>query len=318
MKKLIKLFLSIFLTLTISIISFNAYAYSSLTNYKPTYGTLSANVNFRTTASTNAGKLRTLAKGTRIKMLGTIDAFYIVQLGTNEVGVVSKSYVNAASSAPSGASVYTAVTKKDGTTSTNTILRGGPGTNFRKITTLSAKTTVKIIGYIDNWYVVVTNNNLVGCIRKDLLTTSSTSTNSSSGSTTTTSFSMSTNEKTIFDLINKARTSAGIAKLFADSTVFKVARLKSQDMVKNNYFSHTSPTYGSPFKMLKDYGVSYKVAGENIAGNPSLEAAVNAWLNSATHKQNILSNSYNYVGIGVEKSETYGYIITAMFIRQIV
>ena len=66
---------------------------------------------------------------------------------------------------------------------------------------------------------------------------------------------------------------------------------------------------------MKTYGISYKVAGENIAGNPSLEAAVTAWLNSQTHKQNILSNSYNYIGIGVEKSDTYGYVISTMFIR---
>ena len=85
-------------------------------------------------------------------------------------------------------------------------------------------------------------------------------------------------------------------------------------MVKNSYFSHTSPTYGSPFKMMKTYGVNYKVAGENIAGNPSLQDAVKAWLNSATHKQNILSNSYNYIGIGIEKSDTYGYVISTMFI----
>ena len=228
---------------------------------------------------------------------------------------MSKAYVSASSSAPSGASVYTAITKKTGTTSSSTILRGGPGTSFRKVTTLSSKTSVTIIGYIDNWYVVVTKNNLVGCIRKDLLNT--TNTNTSNNSTTSNSFSMNENEKVIFDLINNARSKQGVAKLSADSTVFKVARLKVQDMVNNNYFSHTSPTYGSPFKMLKTYNVSYKVAGENIAGNPSLEAAVNAWLNSSTHKQNLLSNSYNYIGIGVEKSDTYGYVITAMFIRQI-
>ena len=129
---------------------------------------------------------------------------------------------------------------------------------------------------------------------------------------------MSTNEKIIFDLLNKARTDAGLPKLSADATLFKVARLKAQDMVKNSYFSHTSPTYGSPFAMMKKYGVGYKVAGENIAGNPSLQDAVTSWLNSPTHKQNILSNSYNYIGIGIEKSDTYGYVISTMFIRKII
>lgn len=311
------IFFSLLFTLFICIISTNIFAYSSLTNYKPTYGTLTTNVNFRTTASTSTGKIKTLSKGTSIKMVGTIDSFYIAQLSTNEIGVVSKSYVKASSSAPKGAKVYTAITKKTGTTQSKTILRGGPGTNFRKIATLNAKTKVTIIGYIENWYVVVTNNDQIGCIRKDLLSTSSSNSTTGTSTSTTTSFSMSTDEKIIFDLINNARTKAGISKLTTDSNVFKVARLKSQDMVKNSYFSHTSPTYGSPFQMLKTYGVSYKVAGENIAGNPSLEAAVNAWLDSTTHKQNILSNSYNYIGIGVEKSNTYGYIISAMFVRKI-
>ena len=321
MNRFKKIFFSILFTFTICFSLLNIFAYSTLSNYKPKYGTLTENVNFRTTASTSTGKIKLLSKGTKVKMVGTVDSFYIVQLGTNEIGVVSKSYVKSVSTAPSGAKTYTNVTKKDGTTISSTILRGGPGTNFRKITTLSAKTSVKIIGYIDDWYIVVTKNNLVGCIRKDLLTTTATTSSNNSNNTnsntsqTTNTFNMSTNEKTVFDLINNARAKAGITKLIADNNVFKVARLKSKDMVSKAYFAHTSPTYGSPFKMLQTYGVTYKVAGENIAGNPSLEAAVNAWLNSATHKQNLLSNTYNYIGIGVEKSETYGYVITAMFIR---
>ena len=290
-------------------------AYTSLSNFKPKYGTLTSNVNFRTVASTSSGKVRTLSKGTSVKMVATIDNFYIVQLGTNEIGIVSKNYVKTSSNAPSGAKVYTNMTAKTYSTKDNVNLRRGPGTNFAKVTTLSKNISVKAIGYIDNWYIVVTNKNQVGCIRKDLVTATTSTSNLSGTGTTTTSFSMSENEKIIFNLLNEARAKAGLAKLSADSSLFKIARLKSQDMVKNSYFSHTSPTYGSPFKMMKTYGITYKVAGENIAGNPSLEAAVTAWLNSATHKQNILSNSYNYIGIGVEKSDTYGYVITTMFIR---
>ncbi|MBQ8043024.1 MAG: SH3 domain-containing protein [Clostridia bacterium] len=318
MKKIISKNKSLFIILIVAILFISyitVYAYSSLTSFKPTYGTLTSNVNFRTTASTSTGKIRTLSKGTKIKMVGTIDNFYIVQLGTNEVGVVSKSYVKSSSTAPSGAKTYTRIAVKTFTTTDKVNLRRGPGTNFGKITTISKGTSLKAVGYIGDWYVVVTSNNKVGCIRKDLLKTSSTSSGNTSNTTTTTSFSMSANEKIIFDLLNKARTDAGLPKLSADATLFKVARLKAQDMVKNSYFSHTSPTYGSPFKMMKTYGVSYKVAGENIAGNPSLQDAVTAWLNSPTHRQNILSNSYNYIGIGIEKSDTYGYVISTMFIR---
>lgn len=320
MKKIIlknKSLIFIILLVTVFLSCISVYAYSSLTSYKPKYGKLTSNVNFRTTASTSTGKIRTLSQGTSVKMVGTIDNFYIVQLGTNEVGVVSKGYVKSASSAPSGAKTYTSMSVKSVTTTDKVNLRRGPGTNFAKVTTISKGTSLKAIGYISDWYVVVTKDNKVGCIRKDLLKTSSTSSGNttSNNNTTSTSFNMSANEKIIFDLLNKARTNAGLPKLSADAKLFKVARLKAQDMVKNSYFSHTSPTYGSPFAMMKSYGVSYKVAGENIAGNPSLQDAVTAWLNSPTHKQNILSNSYNYIGIGIEKSDTYGYVISTMFIR---
>ena len=312
-KKINKLFILLFV---ITCFITKTYAYSSLSNYKPKYGTLNSNVNFRTTASTSSGKIRVLSSGTAVKMVANLDNFFIVQLGTNEVGVVSKSYVNMASSAPKGAKTYTTITISSLQTIDSTNLRGGPGTTFRKVATLSKGTTVKAVGYIDNWYIVVTNNNQVGCIRKDLLK-SVTSSNTQTKTNTTTSFSMSANEKTIFDLINTERTKARLPKLTASASLFKIARLKAKDMVSKSYFSHTSPTYGSPFNMMKTYKISYKVAGENIAGNPSLQAAVSSWMNSSTHKQNILSNSYNYIGIGVEKSDIYGYIIDVMFIRNI-
>lgn len=318
MKKIIqknKLLLTLLIIIILFISSIHIYAYSSLTSYKPKYGSLTSNVNFRTTATTSTGKIRTLSKGTSIKMVGTIDSFYIVQLGTNEIGVISKDYVKSSVSSPKGAKTYTSMSVKNMTTTDKVNLRKGPGTNFGKITTVSKGTSLKAIGYIEDWYIVVTKNNQIGCIRKDFLKVQSTAGTSTGTSTSTTSFNMSADEKIIFDLLNKARTNAGLSKLSADTTLFKVARLKAQDMVKNSYFSHTSPTYGSPFKMMKTYGISYKVAGENIAGNPSLQDAVTAWLNSPTHKQNILSNSYNYIGIGIEKSDTYGYVISTMFIR---
>jgi len=61
----------------------------------------------------------------------------------------------------------------------------------------------------------------------------------------------------------------------------RVAKEKARDMVNNNYFSHTSPVYGSPFEMMKSYGISYKTAGENIAGNSTNKGAVEAWMGSS-------------------------------------
>ncbi len=85
-------------------------------------------------------------------------------------------------------------------------------------------------------------------------------------------------------------------------------------MVDSGYFAHESPTYGSPFNMLKSFGISYKTAGENIAGNSSNSGAVNAWMNSPGHKANILNSSFNYTGIGVVNSSKYGKIYVQIFV----
>ncbi len=76
-------------------------------------------------------------------------------------------------------------------------------------------------------------------------------------------------------------------------------------MENNNYFSHTSPTYGSPFDMIKNAGISYKSAGENIAkGQKTAEAVFNAWMNSEGHRANILSSNFTQMGIGVTDGST--------------
>ena len=139
-------------------------------------------------------------------------------------------------------------------------------------------------------------------------------TNPPSNPDTENSNGLTADEQETFDLINAQRTAAGLQPLQIDPEVQNVARAKAQDMVNNNYFSHTSPTYGSPFDMLKSYGVKYKAAGENIAGNSSNQGAVNAWMNSEGHKANILSNNYNYTGLGVVSSPKYGKIYVQMFI----
>lgn len=144
---------------------------------------------------------------------------------------------------------------------------------------------------------------------------SSSNTGSSTGSDqTTTTASMNADEKEVFDLINKQRTNNGLQALKVDNEVQRVARIKAQDMVDNNYFAHESPIYGSPFNMLKSFKISYKTAGENIAGNSSNSGAVTSWMNSSGHKANILNSNFNYTGIGVVSSARYGKIFVQMFI----
>ena len=113
-------------------------------------------------------------------------------------------------------------------------------------------------------------------------------------------------EGEVVRLVNELRESHGLKPLIQDWQLSRVARYKSEDMQKNNYFSHTSPTYGSPFNMMKSFGISYKTAGENIAkGYTSPKAVVDAWMNSPGHRANILNSSYTYIGVGYVASGNY-------------
>lgn len=130
--------------------------------------------------------------------------------------------------------------------------------------------------------------------------------------TTQTTSTLSAYEQKVVDLTNQERAKNGLAALKVDTALSKVAREKSLDMSKNGYFSHTSPTYGSPFDMMKQFGISYQYAGENIAmGQRTPEEVVQAWMNSEGHRKNILSANFNYIGVGYVESGNYW---TQMFI----
>ena len=197
-------------------------------------------------------------------------------------------------------------------------VRQGPGTNYKIVTMIYKNEYIRIFAKIGDWYVVQTDNDYLGAVSskyvKLIYPNSSNNQNTSGGggSTVTTS-QLTADEQEVFDLINAKRVANGLAALKIDDELQNVARIKAQDMVDNNYFSHTSPVYGSPFDMIKNFGISYKTAGENIAGNSSNSGAVNAWMNSSGHKANILNSSFNYTGIGVVKSPKYGKIFVQMF-----
>ncbi len=103
----------------------------------------------------------------------------------------------------------------------------------------------------------------------------------------------------ILAIVNAERKKAGVSPLTLSTEVCSVAQVKSDDMAKNGYFDHNSPTYGSPFTMLSDFGVTYRTAGENIAkGQQTPEAVMKAWMNSSGHKANILSPNFKQLGVG--------------------
>lgn len=113
-------------------------------------------------------------------------------------------------------------------------------------------------------------------------------------------------EQEVVKLVNAERAKAGLPALKEDWELSRVAKYKSQDMHDKNYFDHTSPTYGSPFAMMKKFGITYKAAGENIAkGQKSASEVVNAWMNSEGHRANILNKSYTHIGVGFVKDGNY-------------
>lgn len=121
-------------------------------------------------------------------------------------------------------------------------------------------------------------------------------------------------EGEVVRLVNEIRKKNGLRALEQDWQLSRVARYKSQDMKDKNYFSHTSPTYGSPFQMMKSFGISYKTAGENIAkGYSTPEAVVNGWMNSSGHRANILNSSFTHIGVGYVSGGNYW---TQMFISK--
>ncbi|WP_064091316.1 CAP domain-containing protein [Rossellomorea aquimaris] len=113
-------------------------------------------------------------------------------------------------------------------------------------------------------------------------------------------------EQQVVELTNQERAKQGLPALKVDTELSKVAKEKSRDMQANNYFSHDSPTYGSPFDMMKQFGIQYSSAGENIAmGQPTPEEVVNAWMNSEGHRKNILSSNYTHIGVGYVENGHY-------------
>jgi len=110
----------------------------------------------------------------------------------------------------------------------------------------------------------------------------------------------------VIDLTNVQRKQNGLPALKADTQLSGVAQKKAVDMEKNHYFSHTSPTYGSPFDMMRDFGVTYSSAGENIAmGQKSPQEVVTAWMNSPGHRANILNRSFTNIGVGFDQTGNY-------------
>ena len=250
-------------------------------------------------------------------------------------------------------------------------VRCGPGITYNRVGKIYKDDYVDVFAKVGNWYIVKTDDDLVGAVSSDYLeavydeterysqsdnvsdniedlnntsenvvesansesnasetveTDSSQEDDENINEQTTTeeviaeefanSEELTEDEQEFLDLINANREANGLQALEIDSEVQNVARLKAEDLVQNNYFAHNSETYGDIQNMLTTFGVSYGSAGENIAGNSSLSKAVEAWMASENHKINILSENFNYTGIAIAESETYGKIFVQVFVQK--
>ncbi len=201
-------------------------------------------------------------------------------------------------------------------------IRTGPSTENVHIGLLVKNDTVHIYGKVDNWYIVRTENNLVGAVSADYIQgtqqteqTIETSANIETAENISNS-TLSQDEQIFFNLINNKRIENNLPEYEIDETLLNLARLKANDIVEKKYFAHTSPTFGTLFEMLANHNFSYSKASENIARNLNADGAIQSLMNSPAHKSNILSNAFNYTGIAVVNSIEYGKIFVEIFVAK--
>lgn len=201
-------------------------------------------------------------------------------------------------------------------------VKKGAGNSFDTISTIKNGEIVNVIGEIGDWYVIKMDNNTVGCIPgnntspviKDKEKSNNTE-NINKSSSEMTEY-LTTLEQRMVNLVNQEREKNNLSKFQIDRELTNIARIKSQDMIDNNYFSHYSPNYGSPFNMLNEFGVEYLQAGENLAANSSVARAHQALMKSSGHRKNILNPDYSHIGIGIKPDENSGYILVQLFLNK--
>ncbi|AGB40106.1 uncharacterized protein with SCP/PR1 domains [Halobacteroides halobius DSM 5150] len=121
-------------------------------------------------------------------------------------------------------------------------------------------------------------------------------------------------EEKMVEMVNQARVKKGLSPLKVDYRLVKIARAKSRDLIKEDYFSHYSPNYGSPFDMMRKLNINYYLAGENLAGASSVEVAFEELMKSKSHRNNILHPDFTHIGIGIIEGGPYEKMYTQEFV----
>lgn len=123
-------------------------------------------------------------------------------------------------------------------------------------------------------------------------------------------------EQKVLELTNNERIKHGLKPLKWNEELAKLARAHSQDMVDRNFFSHENPDGKSPFDRMREAGIGYHIAAENIAaGQASPEKAVAEWMNSEGHRKNILKPELAELGVGIARGGRYGIYWTQTFAK---
>lgn len=187
-------------------------------------------------------------------------------------------------------------------------LRCGPSTDYSIVKVLKKDQSLTIITKINGWYVVHEDTHgYIGCVSEKYVYFKTPDKN-------TEDIQNNSAEKTLLNLVNETRKKNGLKELTLNEELSRIALHKAMDMVANNYFDHNSKIYGTPFEMIRSYGMNFSSAAENIAGNQSVESAFYAWMNSQGHAANILNSNFTDTGIGICVSPKYGLILVQMFI----
>ncbi|WP_432408231.1 CAP domain-containing protein [Wukongibacter sp. M2B1] len=194
----------------------------------------------------------------------------------------------------------------------NAYIRNGNSRKFPVITTVKKDDILDVGGLVGKWYIIVLDDGKVGAVNpedvKPIVEKPSLKGQQANIK------QLTPNEQEMVRLVNAERSKNGLNPLKVDLELAEVARFKSQDMIDNDYFSHYSPTYGSPFEMLKNFGVKYIYGGENIAGNPTVKAAHESLMDSEGHRKNILNPNFTHIGVGVKENSKFGKIFTQIFV----
>ncbi|MBC2581324.1 CAP domain-containing protein [Clostridium sp. DJ247] len=226
-------------------------------------------------------------------------------------------------------------------TSDSANITTGCSPNAPVIQSASKNNTFDVVSQVQDWFAVKLPNNTIGFVPQGqctpIVSDNKTTPTLPSGSTgasiqpgtstqpstvpktpaaQTNSGTLSNSEQKMLNLVNSVRAQNNLPALKVDTQLCNVARVKSQDMIDNNYFSHYSPKYGSPSDMIKSFGVNYVTVGENIAGNQNVQSAQNALMNSPEHRKNILSSEFTHIGIGIKQGGPYGTMFTQQFISR--